>query len=263
MDPYLEHPNVFPNLHDRLIVYLEEEIQPKLPESYFAKGAQRVWLEYSESTRIPDVSMLRTTDPSGQRPAGGGTAVAEVPVKIPAPSIASDEFHESFLEIYVKSEGEPRLVTALEILSPINKTPGKDARGEYRKKQRQLLQSQVHLIEIDFLRAGVHTTAVPQDELLKRCGRVDYHICAHYFDQPDDFFVYPIQLWDKLPNILIPLLPGDDPVTVELQPLFDRCYDRGPYQREINYANDPPPPPLTSEKLAWVKSVLTLRTARN
>ena len=52
MDPYLEDPNIFPNLHDKLIMYMEEFIQPQLPEAYYAKASQRVWLEYAEGSRI-------------------------------------------------------------------------------------------------------------------------------------------------------------------------------------------------------------------
>jgi hypothetical protein len=257
MDPYLEHPNIFPNLHDRLIVYLEDAIQPLLPEKYFAKGAQRVWLEYVEGSRIPDVSVLRGNRPvNAIAPTESGVALAEIPVKITAPYIPWDEFHESYLEIYSKAEGEPRLVTAIEILSPINKTPGQDARSAYRKKQHELLVSTVHLVEIDLLRAGIHTTAVPRKELTQRCGEVDYHICVHFFDQPDDFFIYPIQLPDRLPKLVIPLLPGEGAVEVDLQSVFDACYDRGSYRREINYAKDPPPPALSPERMAWVKGLL-------
>ncbi|MEX2175763.1 MAG: DUF4058 family protein [Pirellulaceae bacterium] len=257
MDPYLEHPNVFPNLHDKLIVYMEEFIQPQLPEPYYAKGSQRVWLEFVEGSRVPDVSVLRTSHPTGRPPIDdGGVAVAEMPIRITAPYAAWDEFRETFLEIYSKGEGEPRLVTAIEVLSPINKSPGQQARAAYREKQGEMLGAEVHLVEIDLLRAGTHTTAVPLKDIVLRCGPVDYHVCVHCFDQPDDFFVYPIQLADKLPKVSIPLLPGDRPVEVDLQAIFERCYERGPYRREVNYSKDPPPPALAPERLAWVKGVL-------
>jgi hypothetical protein len=262
MDPYLEHPNVFPNFHGALIVHLAEEIQSRLPEPYYAKGGQRVWLEFVKGSRIPDVSVLRTDRTSSRIPRDdGGVAVAELPVKVTVPYIPWDEHRESFIEIYSKEDGEPRLVTAIEILSPVNKSPGEQGRGAYCKKQGELLVSKVHLVEFDLLRAGAHTTAIPQREFFERFGAVDYHVCAHYFDQPDDFFIYPIQMPDRLPKVFIPLLPGDEPVAIELQPVFDRCYDRGPYRREINYAKDPPPPSLSPERLAWVKGVLAAKQA--
>ncbi len=54
-----------------------------------------------------------------------------------------------------------------------------------------------------------------------------------------DFFVYPINLPDQLPEIAIPLLPGDADVSLDLQAVFDRSYDFGPYRREIEYAQIP------------------------
>jgi hypothetical protein len=44
-----------------------------------------------------------------------------------------------------------------------------------------------------------------------------------------------------------------------LQAVFDECYDRGPYRREVNYAKDPPPPALSPERLAWVRNVIAKR----
>jgi hypothetical protein len=259
MDPFLEHPSVFPNLHDKLIVHLEETLQPLLPEPYYAKGNQRVWVDYIEASRIPDVGVMKQSRPAGNLEIeNGGVAVkaADMPVKVTPSYFPWDEFQESFLEIYSKDENKPRLVTAVEILCPAQKTMGEQSRAAYRQKQSELIGSQVHLVEIDLLRMGMHTTAVPHKELVRRCGPVDYHVCIHYFDQPSDFFIYPIQLPDRLPRITIPLLPGDGGVAVELQSVFDQCYDRGPYRREVNYANEPPPPTLSPEKLAWVKGVL-------
>jgi hypothetical protein len=136
MDPYLENPDVFPNLHDKLIVHLEEAIQPLLPEPYYAKGSQRIWLEFQEASRIPDVSVLSGSRPSAPVPdEGGGVAVVDVPVKITAPYERPwHEHHETFLEIYTKAVGGPRLVTAIEVLSPTNKSPG-HSRSAYHNKQ--------------------------------------------------------------------------------------------------------------------------------
>ena len=44
--------------------------------------------------------------------------------------------------------------------------PGAHGRDPYVQKQREMLDSKVHLIEIDLLRAGVHTTAVSFDAAL-------------------------------------------------------------------------------------------------
>src|SRR3954447_26088085 len=100
------------------------------------------------------------------------------------------------------------------------------------------LASRVNLVEIDLLRGGEHVTAVPLESAVASCGAFDYHVSVHHFDDFESFFVYPITLEEPLPLIEIPLLPGDLPVTVDLQAVFQRCYDAGPYAREIDYGWD-------------------------
>jgi Protein of unknown function (DUF4058) len=144
-----------------------------------------------------------------------------------------------------------RLVASIEILSILNKTSGEHGRDLYRRKQKEILASQVHLVEIDLLRGGEHTTAIPLQSAVDACGPFDYHISVHGFDDVETFFIYPIRLEDRLPLVAIPLLPGDSSVTVDLQAVFDRCYDAGPYAHEIRYSEDVVIPPLQSEKAAW------------
>lgn len=224
MDPYLEQPDVFPGLHDRLIAYLSEALQPLLPAPYFADLGRRAWIEVSERPLV---------------------------IRVP-----HDERQEPFVEIYAGRGKQRRLVTSIEVLSPSNKQPGEDGRNLYLRKQRELLRSKVHVVEIDLLRGGEHTTAVPHDRLLAEAGSFDYHICVHRFDNLEDFFVYPVRLPESLPVVNIPLLPGDESVAVDLQTVFTRSYDTGPYAREIDYRHDRPVPPLTPKQSRWAKQCL-------
>ena len=48
MDPYLEQPEIFPDLHDSLITYLRETLQASLPNPYFAVLGRRIWIEFSQ-----------------------------------------------------------------------------------------------------------------------------------------------------------------------------------------------------------------------
>jgi Protein of unknown function (DUF4058) len=52
---------------------------------------------------------------------------------------------------------------------------GEHGRDLYVKKQREMVQSKVHLVEIDLLRGGEHTMAVPRNRLLAQAGPFDYH----------------------------------------------------------------------------------------
>ena len=163
-------------------------------------------------------------------------AVADRPVTEPLRiHVPHDERVEPLVEVFVGRGAERRLVTAIEVLSLTNKTPGERGRDLYLRKQREILDSQVHLVEIDLLRSGRHTTAVPRDRLATATGPFDYHVSIHHFDNLEDYFVYPLRLTEPLPTIAIPLLPGDPAVSLDLQAVFHRTYDAGPYRREIDY----------------------------
>jgi hypothetical protein len=254
MDPFLEDPAVFPDLHDSLIAELRNAINAQLPPPYYASSASRVWVEPSQRRVEPDVNVLRPERPGGgaaPSPAAA-TAVTRPPVVVRIPR---EEFRQTYLDIYAKP-GHERLVTTIEVLSPTNKTTGGEGRPLYLQKQREVLGSKVNLVEIDLLRGGQHTTAVRLEDALEKAGPFDYHVCVRGFEEPDDFVIYPISLGGRLPVVAIPLLPGDSSVGVDLQTLLDRCYDTGLYQRRILYAERAPVPPLRPEQAAWVEQVL-------
>ncbi len=184
MDPYLEDPEIFPDLHDSLITYLRETLQANLPAPYFAVLGRRVWIELSRRSIGPDVEVRHAIKPSARasEPAGS-VAVASPPVAHPiVVKVAHDEFREPFIEIYTRGDEGKRLVASIEVLSISNKTTGKHGRDLYQRKQREILASQVHLVEIDLLRGGEHTTAVPHESAVQACGPFDYHVSVHDFD---------------------------------------------------------------------------------
>jgi hypothetical protein len=260
MDPYLEHEDLFPSLHGNLVTYLQELLQPQLPEPYFAKTNERVWVEVTARYIEPDVEVfLSSRRPKRGRPAGG-VAVAEArrmqPVVVTVPH---DEHRQTQVDIWTRRGSEKRLVATIEVLSPSNKTPGQQGRDLYLKKQREILESRVHLVEIDLLRGGQHTTAVPLQGAVTKAGPFEYHVCIHRFDNFEDYFVYPIQLPEPLPEIAIPLLPGDGDVRLDLQAAFNRAYDAGPYRREIDYAKDKIAPPLSPPLAKWAKGIVSGR----
>ena len=84
---------------------------------------------------------------------------------------------ERFVEIVSLHEPE-RIVTAIKILSPANKTPG-DGRDEYRRKQARCLRSETHLLEIDLLRAGRYTVAASEEDVREQVAHWDYLASLH------------------------------------------------------------------------------------
>jgi hypothetical protein len=126
----------------------------------------------------------------------------------------------------------------------------------YLEKQREILDGQVHLVEIDLLRGGAHVSAVPFWLAREKAGVFDYHVSVRRFDRPGEFLLYPIPLERRLPTVKIPLLPGDPEVPLSLQAVFQRVYDAGPYRRAVGYGVDPIDPPLTPHQSAWAAQVL-------
>lgn len=229
MDPWLERPMVFPDLHNSLIFLLRAAINASLPAGYIVSSSNRVWIDI-ESHHEPDVILYGPDQPSG-----GGTAVATMTaaglLAIEADEVLTDPIEEPYLEIH-SDEGD-RLVTAIEIVSLSNKKPGDSGRSSYRSKQDEYRLSDVNLVEIDLLRGGLHVTAVPAARLRAK-GPFDYHVCIRLAGV-SQYFIAPIRLTSRLPDIPIPLDPGIEPIKVSLQAVFDRCYDEGGFNRIAKY----------------------------
>jgi hypothetical protein len=263
MDPFLEHPERFPGFHASFIAALKATLQPRLPEPYYADSGRRSWIEVSGRFIEPDVQVLeprRTQKTSRERQRSASIVVEAPPSTRPIViHVPHDERREPFIEIYVGERRDRRLVTTIEVLSPSNKSPGEQGRDLYLRKQREVLESKVHLVEIDLLRAGEHTTAVPRRRLLAKAGSFDYHVCIKRFDEFEDYVVYPIRIAERLPEVAIPLLPGDPSIPIDLQAAFARAYDEGPYRREVRYGKEAPVPPFSAEQKKWAAGVLRRR----
>ncbi len=264
MDPWLEEPTCFPNLHHDLITTVQRALQAVLPAPYYASGKPRTWSEKKTRYFEPDTNVMRGA--AVRRPprpdSGGGIAVldetadAPVVIRVDSREVEDDDYNEQYLEIYRGRRPDQRLVTSVEVLSPSNKSPGNKGRRMYLQKRREAMRTDVHLVEIDLLRAGTHTTAVPLEFLRREAPHYDYHVCINRFDRRDEFQAYPIRMADVLPKIRIPLLPEDGVVTISLQSAFNQSYDGGPYQREIDYLTEEVVPPLTPEQAAWARPLI-------
>src|SRR2546426_4201822 len=74
--------------------------------------------------------------------------------------------------------------------------------------------------------------------------------------------VWPIQLWEKLPVIPVPLLDPDPDVPLDLGTVVTAVYERGAYARLIDYRLPPPPPNLPEVEAAWLDKYLRAQQAR-
>ncbi|MBI4616554.1 MAG: DUF4058 family protein [Planctomycetes bacterium] len=251
MDPWLEQPGYWIDVHNSFITYLRDDLNEALGGRYFAQAGERVVIEDRDELRrgvFPDLTLVRMR--SGEE---AGVAVAEraTPVRVKAKELTS-EFREAYLEILDRT-GE-KVVTVIELLSPSNKADGADGRAKYRQKQQEILRSNVNLVEIDLLRGGSWTVAIREGTA--RDGRRFHYLVS--VSRPADrteFDLYPILLSDRLPVIGIPLKAGDDDALADLQSLVGRCYDRGQYGARIEYRKGPWPP-FSDLEAAWAAGLL-------
>ena len=194
-----------------------------MPRLDYAQSRQRVWLEvHTDVSNLMSMCFIPAASSSRCEDASGGVAVAEKvdlaePVIVSVETIEHDPFEEPFVEIRRRQGSDDRLVASIEVSARPTRLPGNPGREKYLAKQAEVLAGQAHLIEIDLLRGGTHASAVPRELATEKAGPFDYHICVHRFDRPDDFFVYPIRLEQRLPGIAIPLLTGDPDVPLPLQ----------------------------------------------
>lgn len=158
---------------------------------------------------------------------------------------------QSHVEIRNASRGH-NLVTLIEILSPSNKAPGKD-RDSYFLKQMEVLASDASLVEIDLLRGGERPVAALEVETLLDSLEppADYVVVVNRAWNRRNFQLFPATLREWLPCFPVPLKEKEPEILLDLQSVFNRVYDGGPYRRGAVDYSQPPSPPLTGEDAAW------------
>jgi hypothetical protein len=259
MDPYLEEPALWSGAHLTLIACARAALNAVLPSHYVADTGERLYVVSPGRSIYPDAVVI---EHSTSRPATERSAITALATEATAPwriTAEPEQRREPFIEIRAVREGY-RVVTVIEFLSPSNKDAGSPGRELYLEKQRQVLASKSHLLEIDLLRQGEHTIAPPRDRLLER-GRWDYLISLHRAGEGWTFWVWPIALRERLPTVLVPLAAGDPDIELDVQAVLDRTYDDGAYPRLIDYRTEPTPP-LTEDDERWADALLSERGLR-
>jgi hypothetical protein len=268
MDPYLEAPALWPDFHDALASEIRAELNQVLPGPYYAlrEVRQEVGVIEEEGGRrriIPDVAVVRPR----RTEAPGAVAVLDRPRRDLSRSfritLADEPVRHPFIEIRDSLHGH-RLVTLIEILSPSNKRPGPD-RNAYRDKQREVLGSDASLVEIDLLRRGERV--LPDVNLAALVARLeapaDYLVLVNRAWTRGaagvGYEVFPCGLREWLPCLPVPLKEGEVEVPLDLQFVFNRAYDSGPYLRGAVDYTKPPDPPLPPDDAAWAEGLIRAR----
>ncbi len=251
MNPYLEHPDEWPQVHHLLISSLLETLVPQLLPKYIVTIDKRIY-QATESeddilVGLPDVSVQRsqTRTESTESAAVAVATPTATPVEVRVPMLI--EFREGYLE--VKETKNKEVVTVIEVLSPANKRSGQ-GRKIYEEKRQQVLGSRTNLVEIDLLR-GWKPLPIFDSNLTG-----NYRILVSRGERRPKADLYLFNLPDAIPNFPLPLRRDDVEPIVELQPLINQLYDRAGYDYTIDYNNSETVPKLSESEATWVDNLL-------
>ncbi len=247
MDPYLEAPDC-QSVHTHLSVEIARYLAPRLRPKYFVRSEKNYILaamddETSQALmarHLPDVSVVQISDnPLPQ----SSVALMEAPLHLSV-EIPEEEPH---ITVEIRDVAERQLVTSIEILSLTNKIG--DGRGDYLTRRAHVLKSPVHLLEIDLLRRGQR---VPMTEPLPQA---DYFVILSRAQARPVADVWPISVRGSLPTVPVPLLPGDQDVSLDLQAVLNSMYDAFAFDLEFDYGK-PPWIPLKTDDAAWAAQLI-------
>lgn len=248
MNPYLEHPEIWPGVHLLLIAAIAESLAPQLRPKYSVSVEVRMYETSGEQSLlvgIPDVSVQRRVGDS--EPQIVNVAIAEPsaqPLKVMVP--VPQTVRQGYLEIREVTTKE--VVTVIELLSPVNKRSGK-GRQVYQNKRDRILGSLTHLVEIDLLRAG---EPMP---ILKQGIKSHYRILVSRGDCRPSAELYIFNLQQAIPSFPLPLRSGEEEPILDLQTLLNGIYERGAYDLKLDYSTETVPP-LPEADAFWLDTLL-------
>jgi hypothetical protein len=242
MDPYLEHPTLWPDVHNSLIAALRDDLSPRLAPRYYVGLQNRTY-----SVKAGDLELVGFPDDSiaAQQPLASPSplplaALDVVEVQVPVRA----EVSEFFLEVHLVNPKQ--LVTIIEVLSPTNKI-GK-GRDEYEAKREQIFESRTNLVEIDLLRAG---DPLPVSKPIAS----DYRLLVSRGSRRPYAQLYPFSVRQPIPTFELPLLPGDNEALVDLNALWHTLYTHARFDLLLDYGR-PPVPPLPEADADWAWNVI-------
>ncbi|MBV7333204.1 DUF4058 family protein [Chloroflexi bacterium TSY] len=253
MDPYLERPSIWKQVHTNLIVDIQRYLAPILRPKYRVAIEQRTYVSVVGGIELigePDVSVVLPPGrpPSGTFEASQATAVAgSYTDDIPMPG----DVVERYLEVRDVVTGVA--VTVIEILSPSNKLSD---RNEYERKRLKILASGISLVEIDLLRSG-KPMPMEGDDIPTTHYRI---LISRCLERPKGQALL-FNVRDRIPDVLIPLGRNEEEPLVPLNQMIHDLYDQAGYDLSIDY-EEPPKPALKGTDANWAKQQIMQASLR-
>ena len=254
MDPYLEHPNLWEQVHSNLINDIQLYLAPMLRPKYRVSIEQMTYISVQPPQKRagkPDVLVVQPPKQPIQSPrltSPSATPTLEPLVgNLPMADLTIHRY------LTVKNSSQD-VVTVIELLSPTNKSNA-IGRQKYLDKRYKVLSSLTNLVEIDLLRGGR-----PMPMEIDQSS--DYRIVISRPSQRPQADMYLFRIRDIMPNIPIPLRSSDFDVNLPLNQLFHTMYEQRGYDLEIDYTK-PPQPRLNKDDAEWAMSLIKQSKLRN
>lgn len=178
----------------------------------------------------------------------GGEAVAIAPAPLLGHVVLEEPI--KLYSVEIRQDATGLLVTAIEILAPVNKRPSHEAFEDYRRKRRDLLRSSAHLMEIDLLRAG------HRSPLVTPLPEAPYFIFLHRADRRPEVEIWHLRFQNPVPLLPVPLLEPDPDVPLDLGRAIQSIYDAAAHDLRLDYSQPPPKPDRARDDAEWVTAQL-------
>jgi hypothetical protein len=253
MDPWLELPTLWLDVHNSLIAALRDEVASRVAPRYYVGIEQHTYVTSAAGDLAvirPDIFVGRSRSrrrlPTAGEPAPAGVGVLEMDVEVPV----EIQVEEWYLEVRLVATG--KLVTVIEVLSPWNKSPGA-GRKEYLRKRKHIFKTKTSLVEIDLLRAGR-----PMPLAIRHPVESDYRFLVSRGVSRPRAKLYAFGVRQAIPSIPIPLLSKDPEPSLELNTVLHALYERARFDLRLDYTK-PPVPPLQEEDAAWARAIVSGR----
>lgn len=255
MDPYLEAPAMWPDVHNSLIYAMRDQIQRQLSPRYRAVITPYVSLEQlaivpGRRVVVPDVAIV---DHGASAALTSTPQIAVAPLTLTAPL----EIPTRLARLEIRAVDDGTLVTIIELLSPANKRSGAEGVDAYEQKRQEIFRSDVHLLEIDLLRGG------QRPRLIQPLPAAPYFIFLSRANRRPYVDVWPLSLRKSIDLVPVPLQIPEPDIPLDLNLALRQIYASARYDLEIDYREAPPPPELASEEAAWLDAHLRERGLRD
>lgn len=246
MDPYVEQPVVWSKLYGAVFDEMRRTLALQFISRYEVHLTAYTTYDTVDITRPPSLALGAAPPPLDAPPNTPkpieNTVDLDMPVRLQALEILVADTHE--------------LVTAIEFLAPLTKCTDHPAWQRYQHQRRNVLRSQTHLLELDLLRAGERMP------LQSPRPPAHYYVTLSRAERRPKVEVWPINFWDRLPVVPVPLRAPDADVALDLNTLIPQMYEWASLGRWIDYRQAPPLPHLTEAEEAWLDQHLKAQGRR-